>query len=1425
MTTLSDVSVLHESTDVTEHVISYTRDHDICTGQATLSISFAKSYPSSNFSTWDRIKIYENNKRGTFRVANISNGANGVVSLDCQDESKRLTDYFETGYQVITSAQYTRTWIEYYLNAAGVSYTFVDGVGYGVLINENTTLGPATAYDIIYQLLQYSGWYLKFDADGSCTVGNLLKKLTPDYDADDDEILSINLHKDDSRLRNRCVVWGNYSTSESYWTYADVSIITPWNYDARDLRTVVVANSAIRSTGVAYDIAMKILNETAEILYTKTIVVAGSPDVEVGDVIHINSKYFHGSGLLTSLQVQADKDGLVTTMTLDEKCSRLYGYFGFIDYVYFGTDTLGVWRKLFDEPTYESFSLGIDIFDQRIDDLMIKNNVFVTTGGGVPYTRFLSSATWSGYHVGGLEDAGPFMTYIEDALESTACDLHDYTHDVGLMYRLDQDAEIALGYSRTWYHQITPVTHEVATVEDEPMVGPVFVIPDDGSAGYWQDIHGFDVEQFGEERKFIVGQAPIEYMLGNRQALFGTRNVSPATRADPSSFCYGPIPNDEQEGGYLEWLGAGFGNSISFVDNLFMSISKYDQFSLYNFDTMEDAFDTVLTDGLLGFDSYWPHSEERVYIRHFFKDQIVEEDMADGTGDKPYHVMDITFSGPNADAYNYSHYEVSPLKVYSASWDRTNVLTTEQTTLSGVQTIDGVLCLPNSVVFCIGQDNPTENGEYYVGVNNWMRTGQVYSNGLIVQPDKGTDNRRRCWQLAFFNEDGTPNTELEDDEILLGVTNLIFYEVLIVEKVQQAEIINVLESTNLRNSTQPLHSTKFYTPLGLHDNVMMLYKIHYPDPAQSPDDWGNYYRYGYYNYGYFIANAEGGISTGWFDDPIFYDLNQAQMVGRIMMETEAIPVNNGLGILSIVHNFDDTVYDVYSGDNGDADDEECVGRNVKIHAIKRILSCGMFRGGGIPTKEDIEISTFYGALDISNGGTPPDEQEPWACSACLNYNHSSFRDLKMAWTGVKINGGMTDSVVRLTYKVTLHLDSVACARWCRVAVEQRVDLYVVVVMYMNNGYEVLANEMLTTNLECVGCTYKGSGVNVLCVVPAQDYIWDFEDDFDYTAIHPLQSRHGYFFFRNPNLIYDGVSGSVYHTLSHNTGINMLCRQDDDFDGGWYICEAGAWSKPVSQVWKDFPAGGSMVVGAILDGFVNLPQIVSSVCAHGVVINQREQDYYGTSSVHKLDESFILQGLRPAILFADKVTYKVQASGWVVTDFDFYEFELEASKLNSPLVSHTRPPALCTFEFGGITYNPISPENFKVYDELTWKGAPFSGCYNDVRTMTFRGSVGDEDFEYGLYAVLPTRSGTIDIIDVANPIKATTFYNFNEDPEAVQLDTIQIETTNYWTNPYMWVAMGIDASTLQQKDAGVSTFEDQPGHPFAENTIIRCDDRV
>jgi hypothetical protein len=136
--------------------------------------------------------------------------------------------------------------------------------------------------------------------------------------------------------------------------------------------------------------------------------------------------------------------------------------------------------------------------------------------------------------------------------------------------------------------------------------------------------------------------------------------------------------------------------------------------------------------------------------------------------------------------------------------------------------------------------------------------------------------------------------------------------------------------------------------------------------------------------------------------------------------------------------------------------------------------------------------------------------------------------------------------------------------------------------------------------------------------------------------------------------------------------------------------------------------------------------------------------------------------------------------------------------------------LCTFTFNGIEYQPISPENFKVYIEGLWKGAPMSGMYNDVRTMTYRGEALDEsELEYGMYAVLPTRSGTLDIVDTTKPIFAKMFYNFNEgveDPE-LMLDTIQIETTNYWTNPYMWVAMNIDASQLYQKDAGVVTFED------------------
>lgn len=65
-----DVRIYHEGTEITSHVISYDREHLICTGVGQLSITIERTI-GRTFNPWDSIDIYEN---GDFKVSYYVSG-------------------------------------------------------------------------------------------------------------------------------------------------------------------------------------------------------------------------------------------------------------------------------------------------------------------------------------------------------------------------------------------------------------------------------------------------------------------------------------------------------------------------------------------------------------------------------------------------------------------------------------------------------------------------------------------------------------------------------------------------------------------------------------------------------------------------------------------------------------------------------------------------------------------------------------------------------------------------------------------------------------------------------------------------------------------------------------------------------------------------------------------------------------------------------------------------------------------------------------------------------------------------------------------------------------------------------------------------------------------------------------------------------
>lgn len=421
-----NVRITHDGSTITSHVIRYDREHKICTGIGMLEMEVDYSY-GATFNPWDVVNIYEGGSlKGKYFVSTVSEGQpNATITVTCQDNSKRLSDYFITDSYLIDYPSYTRYWIETFLKEVGISYKFTTE-SMGNLLSNNTALGLMSAYEQVIMLLQMSGWYITFDAGGSATIGKLeVSSAKPAGSFANKDIIEIKVDKNDRMYRNRVVVWGNGDPETDRWVFADVSKPTKWDYDKRDKRTILISNSNIPSVKSAFMIANQALTEFARLNIEKYITVTGSRNVSVGNAVSIKTKVFTGRGLVTTLGSSMSKEGLVTKIALDERCPRLFGFFNYGGFVYVGTFGSGVWRNHL--VTYsgagsasgimpsgyasgvipsgwQDYSTGLT--DMNITDLHVNGGILASVGSsGSMFYSIEADEVWSGIMLSGLQVA------------------------------------------------------------------------------------------------------------------------------------------------------------------------------------------------------------------------------------------------------------------------------------------------------------------------------------------------------------------------------------------------------------------------------------------------------------------------------------------------------------------------------------------------------------------------------------------------------------------------------------------------------------------------------------------------------------------------------------------------------------------------------------------------------------------------------------------------------------------------------------------------------------------------------------------------------------------------------------------------------------------------------------------------------------
>ena len=445
-----NVVVKRNGTNISSYTINYIREVDLCSGIGFLALTVDPTCPT--ITAGDKIVITEGgSKKGTFYVSAITKVPDKGYKIDCQDNSKYLQAYFIPKLMNTNSAS-SRYWISWILDEAKINYNFTTASS-GYILPKDDKIGFEHGYDVVTRLCQQSGWYFFFDENGTCQIGSLTQNWhspSGTIRESDGNIRKEELYSEDNMLRNKVIVWGGAKeTGEKERVYVELTTQTPWDRDANDKRTIVWSNHFIRDYGIAWSMGKKLLDEFSKTVSIKVYEIIGYTDFSVGDVVKCKTKIYKGVARVTSVNTEMGDSGFVSTIVLDERCPRIFGYWSSDDnYVYVGTDGNGVWRRLFGSTTWSDYSSGI--VNLNIRDLKIKSGLFIcTTNNYRAYTREIGDSAWITLSPTGFIDADTSTEYNLEDLTTAGCAINEATGEMYVGYTHKQD-------ERSWVIKYLP---------------------------------------------------------------------------------------------------------------------------------------------------------------------------------------------------------------------------------------------------------------------------------------------------------------------------------------------------------------------------------------------------------------------------------------------------------------------------------------------------------------------------------------------------------------------------------------------------------------------------------------------------------------------------------------------------------------------------------------------------------------------------------------------------------------------------------------------------------------------------------------------------------------------------------------------------------------------------------------------------------
>ncbi len=341
MTLFEDfLQVTVDGTDVSDYVLSYTRNVSLCEPGVSFTLGFTRKKPNDDvldYDVSDPVVIYEKYPSSDLvlrgYITNINSNANNAeLRVIGMDKYVLLSDFFIAD-RLETQGQSVAYWISYICGLVNLDVQFDTYPGIptaGADGNGGTPLGMQRAMEALATLERKGAVYTRYDSDLDKIVVYTLSDAEPKININSTKLVTFERTEGVKSTRNVVKIWGGHDydwlTQESYAYNAIARTTMP---ELVVDQTFVLASPEIRSQTFAGIVASRILSITATLDDIVVAECAGLyPNVKISNNASISVSQgettYGADRMITSIGVSVAKgQGAKTVFTFGEKCPRI----------------------------------------------------------------------------------------------------------------------------------------------------------------------------------------------------------------------------------------------------------------------------------------------------------------------------------------------------------------------------------------------------------------------------------------------------------------------------------------------------------------------------------------------------------------------------------------------------------------------------------------------------------------------------------------------------------------------------------------------------------------------------------------------------------------------------------------------------------------------------------------------------------------------------------------------------------------------------------------------------------------------------------------------------------------------------------------------------------------------------------------------